>query len=135
MNNNYIESMSNKFGWAINDTVIDILLQTLEEEISLTEKVTQFNDDAEAKNAEFIKEMKAKATDKAAAEEYDNLKPQLINTKDKIALVNFGFESLMKDGKTLMHWIDEKWELYIKIFKLEYTKTRTLKVNYNITYE
>jgi hypothetical protein len=131
----YIENVANKFGGAINEVVIDQLVQVLEDEIGLSKIIEEENEKAIAENTANIAKLKAKAEDAEQAAEYDNLQPSLINVKDKQFCLNFGFERLLADGKTLLHNLDESGNLTIKVFKLEKTRTRKIKTSYNVTYE
>ena len=131
---NYIESVANKFGWAIQEVILNQLILSLEDEIGLTKLIKEENDKITAANLEQIAKLKEKAETAEEAAEYDNLNPSLIDTRNKEYCLNFWFEKLLQEGKTLLHNVDEAGNLTIKIFKLEKTVERKIKTSYNVTY-
>lgn len=129
----YIEKAANKFGWEIQSVLVDQLLVVLEEEIWLTKLIEEENKKLRAKNDEEVAKLIEKASTAEEAEEFKNINPIQIETKNKEHCLNFWFDKLLEQWKTLLHNIDDAWNLTIKIFKLESSYVKTIKTKYSVT--
>lgn len=128
---NFIEKAANDFGAAINERVLNELVRVLDEEVGLYAAIEKYNQDAVTDNERNITELIAKNPE--AAEEYRDLKPQILDTFNKALCFNFWYELLLKSGKSILHDLDDGGNLVIKVFTIDRTEVIKIKTSYSVT--
>lgn len=129
---NYIETQASKFWEAMNEQVINTLFKVLNEAISLDKLIDEANEKTIAEDKSVL-ESQVKDWLITQEEADKSNWPRLINKNDKLECFNFWFQYLLSTWRTMLHDLDDNWNLIVKIFEIIETRNFKIKPSYSVT--
>lgn len=124
----YIELQQWAFWDAINDKVLDVLIEIIEWEIDLKELVDEeYNSELEQYN---------ETIDKLIESWVPETEARITPTPRKFTkaeYANYWFQKLIEKWKMLTYDISTDWEITVNVFEKDYDIKRKIKLTYSVS--